>query len=43
MGYDWHNPGEWRQLMTEQLEMIEGDFGPQFLNDVYSAAVSRFG
>ncbi|MEV6194034.1 hypothetical protein AB0M19_16745 [Streptomyces sp. NPDC051920] len=43
MGYDWHNPDEWRQLMTEQLQTIKGDFGPEFLNDVYSAAVSRFG
>ncbi|MFB7240892.1 hypothetical protein ACFCYX_00285 [Streptomyces populi] len=43
MGYDWHNPDEWRQLVTEQLQVNRGAFGPGFLNDVYSAAVSRFG
>ncbi|MXM65545.1 hypothetical protein GR925_19325 [Streptomyces sp. HUCO-GS316] len=43
LGYDWHGMPEWRELVREKLDSIAEDFGPQFLEEVYDAALTRIG
>ncbi|MFH8470278.1 hypothetical protein [Streptomyces sp. NPDC017991] len=41
--YDWHHKEEWRAMVVNNLGTVSGDFGPAFLEDAYSAAVTQIG